>query len=178
MQPGNRPCLDDFSEESLVELYRRFQRPLSAYFSKRVRQQADIEDLVQEVFLNLHQRAQSLDIQSMEGYIFRTAANVLTDRARRQAVRHHDRHELLDEHRLETEASSPERMLIGEQWLDQLIAALDALPEKTRRIFILRRYEGLSNAEIADQLNLTVSGVRFHIIRAKAHLARHLGSAR
>lgn len=178
MQPDNRPCIEEVTEDSLVELYRRFRRPLRIYFAKRVRQQADIDDLVQEVFLNLHQRAQSLDIQSIEGYIFRTAANVLTDRARRQAVRHHDRHEFLDEHQFAADASSPERMLIGEQWVDQLLTALNALPEKTRRIFVLRRYEGLSNAEIADQLNLTVSGVRFHIIRAKAQLARHLGSAK
>lgn len=77
MSAKQQPCLVDLAEDSLSELYRRFHRPLSAYFSKRVTEQHDVEDLVQEVFLNLQQRSENLDIQSIDGYIFRTAANVI-----------------------------------------------------------------------------------------------------
>ncbi|TRO92007.1 sigma-70 family RNA polymerase sigma factor [Glycocaulis profundi] len=161
--------------EELETLDRRFRAPLTAYFEKRIRERYDVEDLVQEVFLRLARRAELSDVEAIDRYVFRTAANVIKDRARRRSVRLQDQHHVFDETEVDGDPFSPERVLMGREALARLAAALDELPEKTRRIFMLRRYERLKNSEIAAQLNITVSGVRFHMIRAKAHLARRLG---
>ena len=47
----------------------------------------------------------------------------------------------------------------------------------TRRVFVLRRYEGMRHEEIAAHLGMSVSGVRFHMDKAKAHLARRMEQA-
>ncbi len=79
---------------------------------------------------------------------------------------------------LPTNDLSPERVLLGSEQLERAIAALEELSESTRQVFVLRRYEGMRHEEIAAQLGMSVSGVRFHMEKAKAHLARRLEQAR
>src|SRR4051812_36637589 len=84
------PAPDSDKQAALLRsLSLRYRAPLWGFFEKRVRgiAPADIEDLVQEVFLRLAQRADLGEIGQIEGYLFQTAANLMKDRARRQAVR-------------------------------------------------------------------------------------------
>lgn len=159
----------------LRDLHHRFYRPLVTYFQKRIREHVDAEDLVQEVFLRLMVRADLSTVEAWDGYVFKTAANVMNDWARRRTTRCHDVHEEFDEERIDGDERSPERVLISSQSLEALLKALGNMPPRTRQVFILRRYEGLSNADIANQLGLSVSGVRFHSVNAKAILARCWG---
>jgi RNA polymerase sigma factor (sigma-70 family) len=93
---------------------------------------------------------------------------------RRRIVRHASEHDSLDSCELPTNDFSPERVLQGRQLLDQAIGALLELPVRTRHIFVLRLYEGMKQEEIATSLNISVEGVRFHLRRAKEHMARRL----
>jgi RNA polymerase sigma factor (sigma-70 family) len=158
----------------LVHLDRRYRRPLVNYFEKRIRENYEVDDLVQEVFVRLAHRPSFADIEYLEGYVFQTAANVMRDRLRRQAVRHTAQHEPLENCELPTNDLSPERVLQGRQQLDRAIQALLELPERTRQVFALRLYEGMKQEEIAASLHMSVEGVRFHLRQAKAHLARQL----
>jgi RNA polymerase sigma factor (sigma-70 family) len=157
---------------SFLDLDRRYRRPLINYFQKRIRESYDAEDLVQEVFLRLSQRQTLQDIDYLEGYVFQVAANVMRDRARRQAVRHTAQHERLENCELPANDFSPERVLQGRQQLERAIAALGGLPQRTRQVFVLRLYEDLKQEEIAARLKMSVAGVRFHLRRAKAHITR------
>jgi RNA polymerase sigma factor (sigma-70 family) len=116
-------------------------------------------------------------VQQIDSYVFQTAANVIRDRARRQAARHHREHDELSESDLPTNDLSPERVLLGTEQLKRAIAALEELSESTRQVFVLRRYEGMRHEEIAAHLGMSVSGMRFHMEKAKAHLARRLEQA-
>jgi RNA polymerase sigma factor (sigma-70 family) len=161
----------------LSDLDRRYRVPLIRYFGKRIREAYDVDDLVQEVFIRLVRQAALESVQQIDSYVFRTAANVIRDRARRLAARHHREHEELSESDLPTNDLCPERVLLGTERLAKAVAALEELPENTRRVFVLRRYEGMRYEEIAEHLRMTVSGVRFHMEKAKAHLARRLEQA-
>jgi RNA polymerase sigma factor (sigma-70 family) len=158
----------------VAELDRRFRRPLISYFEKRIRESYDVDDLVQEVLIRLSMRKSLADIQHVEGYVFQTAANLIRDRFRRQAVRHASDHAPLEKCELPTNEFSPERVLQSRQLLDKALTALRWLPARTREVFVLRLYEGLKLQEIASSLGMSVEGVRFHLRRAKAHLAKAL----
>src|SRR3979490_321689 len=162
----------------LADLDRRYRVPLIRYFGKRIREAYDVDDLVQEVFIRLVRKAAIESVEKIESYVFQTAANVIRDRARRHAARHHRDHDALSESDLPTNDLSPERVLLGTEELARAVAALEELPDNTRRVFVLRRYEGMRHEEIATHLGMTVSGVRFHMKKAKAHLARRLEQAR
>jgi RNA polymerase sigma-70 factor (ECF subfamily) len=159
---------------AIDDLDRRFRRPLMSYFEKRIRESYDVDDLVQEVLIRLTLRDSLADIQYLEGYVFQTAANVMRDRIRRQAVRRAGDHAPLENCELPTNDFSPERVLQSRQLLDKALTALRELPARTREVFVLRLYEGLKHEEIASSLQLSVEGVRFHLRRAKAHLAKEL----
>jgi RNA polymerase sigma-70 factor (ECF subfamily) len=62
-------------------------------------------------------------------------------------------------------------ILEARQSLQTAVAALQALPERTRTIFVLRRLEGHAYRDIADQLGISVSAVEKHMVRAVQHLA-------
>jgi RNA polymerase sigma factor (sigma-70 family) len=156
----------------LEELDRRFRRPLINYFEKRVRESYDIDDMVQEVFIRLSRRGSLADIDFLDSYVFETAANVMRDQVRRRVVRHAGDHQTIEESDLPTNDFSPERVLQGRQLLDRALKALHELPPRTREIFVLRLYEGLKQEEIAAAFSMSVDGVRFHLRRAKEHLAR------
>ncbi|MDI1296885.1 MAG: sigma factor, partial [bacterium] len=70
--------------------------PLTGYFRRRVNEQHDVLDLVQEVFVRLSTRGNLHEIDNLRGYVFQMAASVLADRQRRRVVRHQDAHVELD----------------------------------------------------------------------------------
>jgi RNA polymerase sigma factor (sigma-70 family) len=162
------------SVEFLVHLDRRYRRPLTSYFEKRIRESYDIDDLVQEVFIRLAHRPNFENIEYLEGYVFQVAANVIRDRVRRRAVRHAADHDPLENCELPTNDFSPERVLQGRQLLDRALGSLLELPARTRQVFVLRLYEGMKQEEIAASLQISVETVRFHLRRAKEHMARGL----
>jgi RNA polymerase sigma-70 factor (ECF subfamily) len=83
-------------------------------------------------------------------------------------------HALLDEDTLEG-GFSPERLLMGAEALEGLIAALYQLPEKTRIIFTLYHFESVPQVEIARRLGMSVSTLEKHMGRANLHLLEQLG---
>lgn len=63
------------------------------------------------------------------------------------------------------EACDPDRMFSTE--VQEIIdATLDSLPEQTRKIFMMSRFENLSRQEIANALGITIKGVEYHIANA------------
>ncbi len=127
----------------------------------------EVEDLVQTVFLNMHQRASAEPVDSIERYLFRVAAHVLARRHRDGPARLGQR---VDDPPEPIEDLSPERIVIGRQALARLRTALGQLPPKTREAFILHRYEEMTYAAIAARLQISVSGVEKLIIRALRQL--------
>ena len=165
--PYDKPG-DDHARGAAFEALRS---PLTGYFRKRVRQQDEVLDLVQEVFLRLSNRGASDDIENLRGYVFQVAASVLADRQRRRTVRHQDDHVEFDPERTGEPEIGPDRILAGREALKIALAALDQMPERTRTIFVLRRLEGMRYLEIAKRLGLSVSAVEKHMVRAVAQLA-------
>lgn len=162
-------------------LSRRFRAPLRRFFEKRIgRRRSEIDDLVQEVFLRLTGGGKIESVAQPEAYLFRTAANVLNDRFRRLTARSAEAHEPYDEavHGSARETLSPERTLLGKQAIEQLVAALYELPERTRAVWALYHLEDLTHIEISKRLGITVSTIEKHIERASAHLLKRLDLTR
>jgi RNA polymerase sigma factor (sigma-70 family) len=160
---------------ALIEtLSRRFRVPLLRFFEKRIGRHGETEDLVQEVFVRLAGSGRVESIERLESYLFTTAANLLRDRQRRLAARASEAHESYDEetHGSARETHSPERALLGAQAIQQLVAALYELPERTRTVWILYHLQDLSHAEIAHQLRIAVSTIEKHLGRASVHLLK------
>ena len=143
----------------LDSLARRYYAPLASFFRKRTRNAPEVQDLVQQVFLRLAQSRGTGEIHNPDAYIFQTAANTLRDHYRHAAVR--TRH--LDESLATTDAAasefSTEHVILAKENLARLVVALRQLPERSRDVLMLRRFEGLKNAEIARLHNISERSV-------------------
>ena len=140
---------------------------LRRYFQKKVNA-AEAEDLVQNVFLNIQARGEDVGtIENIEGYLFRTAANVLARRLGRDAWNADPLVELLEPR----DELSPERALIAKQRLERVIEAMKTLPPRTRQAFMLHRFEEMTYVSIARQMGITTISVGKLIKRAVRKLS-------
>lgn len=160
------------------QLMRRYGQALRGYFASRVRNPADVDDLVQEVFVQLLRRTSGEPIENAQHYLFQMASNVLCDHGRKMKVRHQDQHESFDElvHELSTDIS-PERIIMGRETLQQVITALEALSPRTRDIFILRGVRQLKHEEVSHMLGVSTRVIHEHMAKAIRHLTKVFGES-
>jgi RNA polymerase sigma factor (sigma-70 family) len=152
--------------EALVSRYRR---PLLRFFQRRSVGIEDAEDLTQEVFMRLSQRFSRLHWGNPDGLVFTVASNALVDHERHQRSRQRGRHVEVDP-ALPADEPSAETTLAGRERLAKLVAALDDLHPNARAVFVLCRFENLTQAEAAQRLNLSISAVEKHMMNALARL--------
>lgn len=146
----------------------RFVDDVRRYVRRRVDDPAVQDDLVQEVFLRVHDRHEQLrDDERLLGWIRRIAANVVTDHYRR---RHPDQTlpEVLPTP--PTEDDDSDRALLG-TWLALTISALD---EPYRDVLTLTELQGLTQREAAARLGLSLPAVKSRVLRGRAELRRRL----
>ncbi len=148
---------------------------LRRYFSRRV-PAGDIDDLVQEVFLRMKVHGDNSPIEHLDRYLFRVAASVLSDQARRRTVRHHGAHDSLEEVHHPIEDLTPERVLLDREALQAVVAAIADLPVRTRDVFVLHRFEEMTCGNIAALLGMSVSAAEKHIMKALRFLHLRLGA--
>ena len=147
------------------ELYARYYPPVYRYARSRLRTSEDAEDAAQTTFLRAFVALQRGVVPESEpAWLFTIAHNVCVTSqlasARRGRV----------EMAVPVESASPERP-------DDLIGLQDALaemPPRLRQAFLLREWQGLSYAEIAERLDTTKPAVETLIFRARRFLARQL----
>jgi RNA polymerase sigma factor (sigma-70 family) len=165
---------DSSAPVSFDDLHRTYRASLLRYFSRRVAESAAAEDMVQQVFERLLRRGDIESIDNLEGYVFQTARSVITDHLRHRSSRHSHAHESFEEAVHGGVDFSPEHVLAKRERLARAVQLLQALPERTRVIFVLRRLEGVKYRDIADRLGISVSAVEKHMERAVLHLAKGL----
>lgn len=146
----------------------------------RIRSGHDIEadDIVQEAMLRVWCTGERGGIRNGNGYLFRTARNLIIDIGRRRVAQPVD----CDSSRLEepavraasSTALSPERHAIAEQDLDIVLDAIGRLPERCRAAFFLQRSTGYSYSQVASMLNMSESMVQKHMARALLALHKAL----
>jgi RNA polymerase sigma factor (sigma-70 family) len=150
--------------------------PLIAYFRRRVSSASEAEDLTQDVFERVLKALNHAPIVNAEALVFRIAVNLLRDRARREITRGGEQ-SLTSENIVAladalTVDLSPERVVLGERTLADVLAALQELGERTQAIFYLYRLENLKIREIAAIYGISASAVEKQVSKALLHLTR------
>jgi RNA polymerase sigma factor (sigma-70 family) len=158
--------------DETARLYGKYARQLYRYCLARLRSPEEAEDAVQNTFIRVHGALSKGTAPRFEAaWLYKIAHNVCLTRIEVRSRR--AEHELsadlddLDVAAPETESDA----LIG------LEAALASMPKNLRDAILLREWQGLTYAEIADSLDTSVSAVETLIFRARRHLASALQPA-
>jgi RNA polymerase sigma-70 factor (ECF subfamily) len=148
-------------DTALEIVWNHFCDQLCSFVRARVPDEDTAEDILQDVFVRIHAKADTLrDISKLESWVYQIARNAIIDyyRSRRTTV---ELPQMLgswedaDEDDLATELSADVREMV------------EALPEPYRQALTLTYYEGLSQKELAKRLGISYSGAKSRVQRAR-----------
>ncbi|WP_340266052.1 RNA polymerase sigma factor [Sphingobium mellinum] len=173
-------CERDRDVETLYGLHRAELRRLLV---ARVGDPVEAEDLLQELWLRVRERVDG-PVENGRAYLFRMAQNLVIDRRRERHRRMARERRWSDE---ETGFARPgedpadhrqsaEALMIAREEVALLASAIGNLPEGARRAFKLHKLDGLTHAEVAQQLGISKSGVEKHMAVAMKYLRRSVSS--
>ena len=155
---------------STGEVWEAFHRRLYTFIRKRVNDPQDAEDILQEVFLRVHTRLDSLrDEERLSPWLYQVARHAVIDyyRTRRPNT-------ALPEHfPVESEFSESNPAVEIASGLEFMITNL---PEKYRSALMLSEIQGIKHKDIAAQLGLSLSGVKSRVQRGGELLRQDLWS--
>lgn len=166
----------------ILETVEREQARLRSFIRRRVADQRDAEDVLQEVFYEFVEAYRLMKpIEQVSGWLFRVARNRIIDLFRRKkpgftasrdrslndpVATGEDGEELLLQDLLPSPHAGPDAAYARSVLLEQLDEALDELPEQQRAIFVAHEMEGRSFNELSRK-----TGVRVNTLIARKHRA-------
>ncbi len=148
-------------------LVRRHRTPVFSFLLRLTGDRSRAEDLCQETFLKVvRASAEWAPRARFQTWLYAIARNQAVDEARRQAFRRAERLDDAPAAAAASEDPPPDRSAEGALLRPKLEAALAALPEEQREVFLLREYAGLRFHEIA-----TVTGVPMNTVKSRMRYA-------
>jgi RNA polymerase sigma factor (sigma-70 family) len=156
---------------------------LRSFIRRRVPNEADVEDLLQDVFYELISAYRLLTpIDYVTGWLFSVARNRITDLFRKKkpenftdaAIGDEDGEDLHFEDLLPSPDDGPEALYIRHALLDEMKHALAELPQEQREIFIAHELEGRSFKELSNESGVNVNTLLSRKRYAVLHLRERL----
>lgn len=150
--------------QSVADLVRAHNASLHAFLMARTGNEAEAREVAQEAYVRMLQLDQPGAVSYLRGYLFKTAANIVIDRARERA----SRARLLQQEAIDEplDELSPDRYALGGEDIQVLRQALTELPEKLRRSFMLRHIDGCSDQQIGEAVGVSARMVRTYLTQA------------
>src|SRR5436305_6130471 len=151
------------SSEAFTELFHRYKQPVFGFFCRRVSDPANAEELTQETFFALIRAAARYEPRALfRTYLYAIGFKILRAHRRKAAFRA----TFLGQRNSSPDPSRRDATESG-LWVRRAVEKLDPLD---REILMLREFEQLSYAEIADLLQLPLNTVRSRLFRARTAL--------
>ena len=146
------------------ELFRRYDRKLCRLASRYIKDPMQAEELALDVLCNLWTRRAGINITAdLSNYLFRTMRNVVINQLKKKLPQMLGLEELKQADHLDR----PADFRLREKETGQLYQeTLDTLSPQRRKVFTLSREENFTYGEIADELGLSVTTVKQHMISA------------
>ena len=165
------------AQQNIVGVVREYGKRLFGFIRTRVKTDADAEDVLQDVWYQFSRVADTEPIEQISGWLFRVARNRITDQYRKRS------NDSLEDYQYEDEdggfyfkdillatSDTPETEYLRQVFWEELMAALDELPEAQRNVFVWNELEDQTFQEIADRTGENIKT----LISRKRYAAQHL----
>jgi RNA polymerase sigma-70 factor (ECF subfamily) len=175
-----RAAADDAAYEYLVNKY---HRPMIAFMYRMCRNQAQAEELAQEVFLRVYRSRSSYAAEAkFTTWLYRIATNLAVNHARDNRVERSGKVVSLDEPDEESGTTldvadstlNVEQNILRRERLQAIKKHVMALPEKQRAAVLMHKYQGMDYRDIAAALKLSESATKSLLFRAYEGLRERL----
>nr|WKN34648.1 RNA polymerase sigma-70 factor [Tunicatimonas sp. TK19036] len=165
--------LREGNQEAFNALFFAYEPVLYTYALKLTHHTEDAKEIVQEVFIKVWEKRYETDSKrNFGGYLYTIAKHLVYNKAKRR-VYDFAYKEYLTKQRTPVALDTENHIQFNE--LNELIhTASQKLPPTRRKVFTLSRRDGLSNQEIANQLDTSTSNVKNHINKALRFLKEQI----
>jgi len=154
-------------KDKLETIYLEFRGKIKDFILRRVKDEHTAEDIVQDVFLKIHTKIDTLqDERKLESWIYQITRNAVIDHFRNKKIQPTDDYEIPENS--DDDDDSFREVASG------LKPMLDSLPVHYREALILTEFEGLTQKDMAENLGLSISGAKSRVQRARALLKNEL----
>ena len=165
------------NEQAFNQLVLRYQEKVYWIVRRMISDHDEANDLAQNIFIKAYHSLHSFKGNStFYTWLYRIAVNLTLNEIRRKKIRHI--FSLEREEPLQIASNDDQPLELLEKTEQQMIIrqAIDRLPEKQKKVFVLRYYEELPYEEISKILNTSVGGLKanyFHAVRNIGKFLKH-----
>lgn len=169
------------SKRNITQVINDYSKRLLGFIRKRVTNEADAEDVLQDVFYQFIGNTQP--IEQMSAWLFTVARNKITDRQRKRkpealedVFREEEGEDSINWSELLFDTSAnPEKEYLRTLFWEELNAALEELPAEQREVFIAHEMEGIPFKEMAERtgetVNTLISRKRYAVLHLRERLS-------
>ena len=166
------------TEKSITKTVNQFGKRLFSFIRGKVKTQEDAEDILQDVWYQYSGLDDVAEIENVSGWLYQVAKNKVIDLYRKKKTDsikdysfENDEGEInFKEILLIDDSENPELQMLKDLFWEELMNALDELPENQRQVFVLNEFEDFTLQEIADKDNENLKT----IISRKGYAVKHL----
>jgi len=158
--------------EAFEEIFRKYWHSLYLKARSKTMSHDEAEEIVQSIFSTLWEKRTTILITHLPYYLQAAVKNRVIDNIRERSTQQ----KYWEHYR----KFIPQQLTVTEQEVNftelngAVEAAIDHLPERSRKVFKLSRLEGRSNAEIAQLLQVSEKAIEYHITKSMRTLKVHL----
>jgi len=183
-----RPDNENITQELLIRLkdgdmmafdqvYERYSHKLFSFVFKILKNEAEADDIVQEVFVKIWESREKLgDYKLLNSYIFTIAYNNSIDLIRKRI----NNNKYL-EHLKNSSVILVTPSVISEVEFNELNSQVEKLiadlPERQKQVYLLHREQGLTYPEIAERLGISKNTVENHMVKALKFLRQNIDNS-
>jgi len=165
-------------ELDYTEIYKHYSPKIMRYLNSSFSIE-DSEDMLQEIFIKVYNSLKTFRKESsVNTWIYKIATNSIIDKLKSKKYEFHKAQDNLDSVNLHfnNEHFSPVlgKQIEKDEMYDCIRQFIEELTEKNKIVFVLNQYEGFSNAEISDILQISIDSVKIRLHRAKETLKASL----
>ncbi|MFO7655571.1 MAG: RNA polymerase sigma-70 factor [Bacteroidales bacterium] len=165
--------LQSGDERFYKSLFYEYYARLTFFANKYVHDIEVAREIVQELFVKLYERRFSLHIETnFKSYLYRSVYNSCINHLNQVALR--ERHHQIIKNQSEDKYTFSEGETSLAELEHKIYTEIEKLPLQCRKIFKHNRFDGMSNSEIADMLNLSKRTVETQISKALKILRKRI----
>ncbi|MEL7146042.1 MAG: RNA polymerase sigma-70 factor [Bacteroidota bacterium] len=165
---------NSFSKKDLQVCYDLYFDAIRNYVFFKVRDTALAEDIVQETFIRLWKKRETIRKETIKSLLYTIANNTV--------INHFNHMKVVRNHESQVMASgggkheySPQFLLEEKEFEVKLNHIINKIPEGSREVFLMNRIEQMKYTEIAERLNLSVKAVEKRMSKALVIIRENLG---
>ncbi len=179
--PDELKLIQDFNdgdEQAYNQLVLRYKEKVYWIVRRMIPDHDDADDITQNVFIKAYQSLRSFKgDSSFYTWIYRIAINLSLNEIRRKKF--HKTFSIDEEiHQISTSDDQPIQILIKEERTRLIKEAIERLPDKQKKVFLLRYYEELPYEVIAKILHTSVGGLKANYFHAVKKIGEYLKNER